>query len=126
MAGSSSKLVVYGATGALLVFMAIFMFCKAKALLVGRGAHALTLVSSRSFGTADPAVARLRSLLSLYLGPTNALLAPGTKAWRGLSLERVEQATERIQNAVQNRHPECRRVFVKAETLPSDPATPRA
>ncbi|MCB2406614.1 cation diffusion facilitator family transporter [Hymenobacter lucidus] len=107
------------AIGVLLVGMAVFMLREAKGLLVGEGVDAPTLASLNSLAAADPAVVQVRNPLSMYLGPTDALLALDVEFKRELTVAQVEQAVVRLQDAVRADHPEFKRIFIEAKTLPA-------
>jgi len=109
------------AIGLLLIFMAIFMLRETKGLIVGEGVDAPILTSLNALADADADVARIRNPLTMYLGPTDAVLALDVQFRRELSLPQVEQAVERLQDAVRAQHPEFRRIFIEPKTLPAEP-----
>ncbi|PJJ53069.1 cation diffusion facilitator family transporter [Hymenobacter chitinivorans] len=108
--------------GLLLICMAVFMLREAKGLLVGEGVDAPTLARLSALAAADPAVAQVRNPLSMYLGPTDAFLALDVEFRRELSVVEVEQAVDRLQDAVRATHPEFRRIFIEPKVLPAAPA----
>ncbi|MDO7877598.1 cation diffusion facilitator family transporter [Hymenobacter sp. ASUV-10] len=105
------------AIGLLLVGMAVFMLKEAKGLLVGEGASPEVLRQLETLARQDAAVAELRAPLTMYLGPTDGILALDVAFHDHLTAVEVEHAVERLQTAIKARHPEFRRIFIEASSL---------
>ena len=115
------------AIGVLLVGMAIFMLGEAKGLLLGEGASDAVLSDLQQLVGQDPAVERLRPPLSMYLGPTDAILALDVSFKDQLTAAEIEQAVDRLQTVIKAQHPDFKRIFIEASALKqhqSGPATP--
>lgn len=105
------------AIGLLLVGMAVFMLGEAKGLLVGEGASPEVLRQLETLARQDAAVAELRAPLTMYLGPTDGILALDVAFHDHLTAVEVEHAVERLQTAIKARYPEFRRIFIEASSL---------
>jgi divalent metal cation (Fe/Co/Zn/Cd) transporter len=105
------------AIGVLLIGMAVFMLKETRGLLIGEGVDAATLASLQELASADPAVRSMRPPLSMYLGPTDALLALDVRFAQDLSAQQVEDAVGRLEKAIRSKHPEFKRIFVEAESF---------
>jgi cation diffusion facilitator family transporter len=105
------------AIGLLLVGMAVFMLGEAKGLLVGEGATPEVLRQLETLARQDAAVAELRAPLTMYLGPTDGILALDVAFHDHLTAVEVEHAVERLQTAIKAQHPEFRRIFIEASSL---------
>ena len=105
------------AIGALLVGMAVFMLREARGLLLGEGASPAVLAQLEALARQDSAVSQLRAPLTMYLGPTDAILALDVAFQDHLTAVEVEQAVERLQIAIKGKFPEFQRIFIEASSL---------
>ena len=105
------------AIGALLVGMAVFMLTEAKGLLVGEGASPDVLRRLETLARQDAAVSELRAPLTMYLGPTDAILALDIAFHDHLTAVQVEEAVQRLQTSIKAQHPEFNRIFIEASSL---------
>ena len=115
------------AIGVLLVGMAVFMLGEAKGLLLGEGADTAVVADLQQLVGQDPAVERLRAPLSMYLGPTDAILALDVSFKDQLTAAEIEQAVNRLQTVIKAKYPDFKRIFIEASALKqhqSEPATP--
>ncbi|UOQ73014.1 cation diffusion facilitator family transporter [Hymenobacter cellulosilyticus] len=103
--------------GVLLVTVAIFLIYKTKGLLVGEGVDDETLASIDAIARAEAAVESVRPPLTSYLGPADVVLALDVQFKRNLTAIQVEEAIDRLQDAIRARHPEFKRIFVEAKSL---------
>lgn len=103
--------------GLLLVGMAVFMLGEAKGLLVGEGADETVLRGLEALARQDAAVERLRPPLTMYLGPTDAVLALDISFRDQLTAVEVEKAVERLQTAIKAKYPDFKRIFIEASAL---------
>lgn len=100
------------AIGGLLCGVALVMVYESKGLLVGEGMEPAALSEIRSMVAADRDVEHVGSLLSLYLGPDDVLLAIELKVLPQTSLSDLRRAIARIKTAIQRRYPRVRYVFL--------------
>ncbi|MCB2378415.1 cation diffusion facilitator family transporter [Hymenobacter sp. BT635] len=103
--------------GVLLVSVAIFLIYKTKGLLVGEGVDEETLASIDAIARAEAAVETVRTPLTSYLGPADVVLALDVQFKRDLTAGQVEQAIDRLQDALRAKHPEFKRIFIEAKSL---------
>ncbi|WP_426493543.1 cation diffusion facilitator family transporter [Hymenobacter sp. 102] len=103
--------------GVLLVSVAIFLIYKTKGLLVGEGVDDATLDSLEALAHAQTGVEQVRRPLTMYMGPHDVVLALDVEFHDHLSANEVEQAVDRLQDAIRARHPEFKRIFVEAKGL---------
>ncbi|OGX86186.1 cation transporter [Hymenobacter lapidarius] len=103
--------------GLLLVGMAVFMLGEAKGLLLGEGADEAVLRDLEALARQDAAVEQLRTPLTMYLGPTDAVLALDISFRDQLTAVEVEEAVERLQTAIKAKYPDFKRIFIEASAL---------
>ncbi|GAA3920381.1 cation diffusion facilitator family transporter [Hymenobacter algoricola] len=103
--------------GVLLVTVAIFLIYKTKGLLIGEGADAETLASVNAISQAEPAVEHIRTPLTSHLGPADVVLALDVQFKRDLTAVQVEEAVDRLQDAIRAKHPEFKRIFIEAKSI---------
>jgi cation diffusion facilitator family transporter len=100
------------AIGALLCGVAIVMVYESKGLLVGEGMEPAALSEIRELVAADRDVEHVGSLLSLYLGPEDVLLAIELRVLPQTTLSDLRGAIARIKKTIQQRYPRVRHVFL--------------
>ncbi|OGX86399.1 cation diffusion facilitator family transporter [Hymenobacter glacialis] len=103
--------------GLLLVGMAVFMLNEAKGLLVGEGADESVLRDLETLARQDAAVEQLRTPLTMFLGPSDAVLALDISFRDQLTAVEVEEAVERLQTAIKAKYPVFQRIFIEASAL---------
>jgi divalent metal cation (Fe/Co/Zn/Cd) transporter len=101
----------------LLMLVAIFLVAKTKRLIVGLGVDEATLASLAAVVKTQPAVETFRPPLTMYLGPTDVVLALDVDFRDNLSAAEVEQAIEALQTAIKAVHPEFQHIFIEAKAL---------
>ncbi|MFC7667342.1 hypothetical protein ACFQT0_07905 [Hymenobacter humi] len=105
------------AIGLLLMLVAIFLVGKTKRLIVGLGVDDATLASLATVVKGQSAVETFRPPLTMYLGPTDVVLALDVDFRDELSAVEVESAIEELQTAIKTAHPEFQHIFVEAKAL---------
>lgn len=103
--------------GLLLLFTATIMIRESKGLLVGEGMERATLADLRRIVSADPAVERVDRLLTQYLGPEEVLLAIELHFRAGTAAPEIRQAVARLRQAVQEKYPRIRHVFLDTASI---------
>lgn len=103
--------------GLLLMLVAVFLVAKTKALLVGLGVDEPTLLSLGAIVKANPGVENFRPPLTMYLGPTDVVLALDVDFRDDLSAKAIEEAIEALQTAIKATHPEFKHIFIEAKAL---------
>lgn len=84
---------------------------------MGEGIDAATRASLQAIAQAEPAVRSLRPPLSVYLGPTKALLALDMRFQQDLTAQQGEAAVGRLEKANRAKHPKLKRIFGEAESF---------
>ncbi|WP_375418802.1 cation diffusion facilitator family transporter [uncultured Hymenobacter sp.] len=110
--------------GLLLMLVAIFLVAKTKRLLVGLGVDETQLAQLNAIIQAQPAIESARSPLTMYLGPTDVVLALDVDFKDNLSAAEVEQAIAALQSAISTAHPEFQRIFIEAQSITKHSPTP--
>lgn len=112
--------VASGVIGLLLCAVAVLMVYESKGLLIGEGLDAETLKTVRRKVADDPAVERVSTLYTLYLGPHEVLLTIELRFHDHISALEVRRAVRRLQQGIQSCHPDIRRIYFGAESLTED------
>lgn len=118
--------------GLILMLVAVFLVARTRALLVGEGVDEKILARLESLTAQDPAVeGQARTPLTMYLGPADAILALDVKFRQGISAAEVEQAIDRLQDAIRAEFPVFKRIFIEAHAVSArertvEPAAPTA
>jgi len=107
------------AIGVLLMAVAFILATETKGLLIGEGADEDVLAELRRIVEADEDVERAGDILTMYLGPDNLLVNLGVQFKPGIPAERIHESIRRIETEISKTHPECRRVYIEAESIPA-------
>ncbi|MGI4883618.1 MAG: cation diffusion facilitator family transporter [Janthinobacterium lividum] len=105
------------AIGLLLMGVAVFLVYRTKGLLVGQGVDADTLASLEAIARRQPHIETIRSPLTMYLGPTDVVLAFDVDFADALTADEVERSIDALQKEIRAEHPEMKRIFVEATSL---------
>lgn len=105
------------AIGILLMLVAIFLVARTKALLVGVGVDDATLARLDELTRQQPAVQAIRPPLTMYLGPSDVMLALDVEFRDNLSADEIEQAIVSLQDTIRADYPEFKRIFIEAKAL---------
>lgn len=103
--------------GLVLVAAAAALAIETGGLLVGESVDEHTLASLRAIIAADPSVQSLGKALTMQLGPDEVLLVADVAFRHELGINDLEKAIDRIEAAVQQCHPEVKRIYFEAESL---------
>jgi cation diffusion facilitator family transporter len=103
--------------GLLLVGAAFTLARETGALLVGETIGTDATERLRRIFEDDPAVQDVRRLLSMQLGPDEALLTVSVTFRRGMRIDEVEQAIARLERAVAAANPTIRHVYFESAAL---------
>ena len=101
--------------GVILCTIAWFLAAESKALLVGERADPETVESIRRLARKEEGVERVGRVLTMHLGPREVLVNLEVEFRRDLGSEGVERATDRVEAAIREAHPEVGRIFIEAE-----------
>ena len=103
--------------GLILCAVAWFLARESKGLLVGESADPDTVEDVRRLAGEQAGVAAVGRLLTMHLGPQEVLLNLELEFRHELDASGVEQAIDRVEEAIRDAHPEIRRIFVESEPV---------
>ena len=117
--------------GLILGAVALLLVIESKALLVGEGADKRVLRSIRNIALVDKDVERVGYPLTMYFGPHNVLLTMNVQFHKGLLATSVEQAIDRIEASIRERHRDIHHIYLEADviresTRVGDPVFPKS
>jgi cation diffusion facilitator family transporter len=105
--------------GLLLVGAAFTLARETGALLVGESIGLDATRKVREVFEKDPAIDSVASLLSMQLGPDEALLTAAVQFRRGMRIDEVEDAIERLEKAVMALYPSIKHIYFESGALRS-------
>lgn len=103
--------------GLLLGTVAVLLARETKDLLVGEGASREVLRTIRRIAESEKTVQRAGFPLTMYFGPTSALLAMKLQFLPHLNATEIEASIERIETEICSRYPEICHIFLEAERI---------
>lgn len=103
--------------GLVLAAVAAVLANESRHLLVGESADEEIVRDIRAIAESDPAVECAPRPFTMHLGPDEVLLALDVRFRRDLSVEDVRQAVDRMERAIQHKHPEVKRIFLEVNAL---------
>lgn len=106
--------------GLVLATMSFFLAYETKGLLIGEGVERETLERIRSLVEADPGIAHVSRLLTMYFGPHEVLLALEVKFRDELSAVGVRAAVARVQKTVRREYPDITRIYFASESVAAE------
>jgi len=89
------------------------------ALLVGESMDREQLRKLREVLLRDPAIDKLGDLLTMQLGPDEVLLNATVLFRRGMRIEEIEHAMERIEAAIAESHPSITHIYYESAAIRS-------
>jgi divalent metal cation (Fe/Co/Zn/Cd) transporter len=105
--------------GLLLVGAAFALARETGALLVGEGIGRDATRKVREVFERDPAIMSVAELQSMQLGPDEVLLTASVQFKRGMRIDEVEAAIERLEKAVAALYPSIRHIYFESGALRS-------
>jgi divalent metal cation (Fe/Co/Zn/Cd) transporter len=105
--------------GLLLVGAAFALARETGALLVGEGIGTDATRHVCEILRDDPAIEDVGKLLSMQLGPDEVLLTAAVRFNRGMRIDEVEAAIERLEKAVTAAYPAIRHIYFESGALRS-------
>jgi divalent metal cation (Fe/Co/Zn/Cd) transporter len=100
--------------------MSFFLAYETKGLLIGEGVEPETLRRLRVLIEADPGVAHVSRLLTMYFGPHEVLLTLEVKFRDELSAVGVRAAVGRVQKSVRKEYPDITRIYFASESVAAE------
>lgn len=105
--------------GLLLVGAAFTLARETGALLVGESIGRDETGELRAIIDADPSIDKVDQVLSMQMGPDEILLTASVQFRRGMRIDEVEHAIERLENAVRAHNPAVRKLYFESAALRS-------
>jgi cation diffusion facilitator family transporter len=105
--------------GLLLVGAAFMLARETGALLVGEGIGKDATRKVREVFEKDPSILSVTGLQSMQLGPDEVLLTAAVQFRRGMRIDEVEDAIERLEKAVAALYPAIRHIYFESGALRS-------
>lgn len=103
--------------GLILAVVALFLAYETRKLLIGESAERDKVRSIRQLAVSDPDIDEVRGPLTMHFGPDELLVNLDVQFRAGLSSDEVTAAIDRIEDAIQARHPDVRRIFIEADAI---------
>jgi divalent metal cation (Fe/Co/Zn/Cd) transporter len=107
------------AIGLLLVGAAFTLARETGALLVGESIGREETGALRAILCADPAIEKVERVLTMQLGPDEVLVTAAVQFRRGMKIDEVEHAIERLEKAVRVHNPAVRKLYFESAALRS-------
>jgi cation diffusion facilitator family transporter len=105
--------------GLLLVGAAFTLARETGALLVGESIGHEETGELRAIICADPAIDKVERILTMQLGPDEVLVTASVRFKRGMTIDEVEKAIERLEQAVRAHNPAVKNLYFEAAALRS-------
>jgi cation diffusion facilitator family transporter len=107
------------AIGLLLMGAALTLARETGDLLVGESVGREETGELRAIICADPAIERVDRVLTMQLGPDEVLLTAAVRFKRGMKIDEMERAIERLEQAVRAHNPAVRNLYFESAALRS-------
>jgi cation diffusion facilitator family transporter len=105
--------------GLLLTAVAVLLGRESGALLVGERTNRSIIRRMRQIICGDSAVDNVGDLLTMQLGPDQVLVNVDIRFRRGLDVQELELAIDRIEKSIRQKEPTVGRVFIEVDSLRS-------
>ena len=105
------------AIGLTLGIVAAFLIRESKALLVGEAAKPEVVASIVALACNEPAVVKVDRVLTMVFGPEEVLLNLEAQFDPALSVADLAAAVCRLEEAIRQRHPPIKRLFIDAAAM---------
>jgi cation diffusion facilitator family transporter len=103
--------------GLLLGGVALLLGYESRSLLLGEAASPETRQKIVEAVRCIPEVVEVAELLTMHMGPDDILVNMDLNLKGGLTTAHVEEAIDRIEDAIRKAVPQARRIFIECETL---------
>jgi len=112
--------------GLVLAVIAVFLGRESGALLIGERTNRARIRRVNEMIQSDETVERVGEILTMQLGPEQVLLNVEIQFQKGLTLDRLESAIDRIEARIREVEPTIQRIFIEAESFKKSGQRPRA
>ena len=103
--------------GLVLVAAAMVLAYESGSLLVGESIDREQIALLRKLLEDDPSIDRVDRLLTMQLGPAQALLTASVRFRQDMHIREVEQAMERLERKISSQCPTIRHIFFESSSL---------
>ncbi len=103
--------------GLLLTAVAILLGRESGALLVGERTNRAIIARVKRIIQSEPLVEGMGDLLTMQLGPDQVLLNVDVKFRRGIDVQEVESAIDRLEDRIRREEPKIKRIYIEADSL---------
>ena len=103
--------------GLLLAAVPVLLGRESGALLVGERTNRSRIRRVGEIIHKDPSIEKVGDLLTMQLGPDQVLLTVDIKFRRGLDVQQLESAIDRIESRIRKEEPTIERIFIEADLL---------
>lgn len=103
--------------GLLLAAVALLLGRESGALLIGERTNRAVIRRVKKIITADPAVEQAGDILTMQLGPNQVLLTVDIRFRRGLDVQQLESAIDRIESQIHQQEPTIEKIYIEADSL---------
>jgi len=110
--------------GLLLAGVAVLLVRESRGLLIGEGIRPETARAIRALALAEPRVAAVGRILSMYMGPDQVLAIIDLDFEEGTPTEEAAAAIAGLEAKVHERYPMIKRLFIEAGGSPADAGAP--
>ncbi len=110
--------------GLMLAGVSAVLAFESRSLLIGETADPEVVAGIRDIVAEDPDVSVSGQPLTMHFGPDDILLNLDVRFHEGLPTEQIMGVVDRLEQAVRERYPQVRRIFIEAESLRRDGSKP--
>lgn len=103
--------------GVTLCLVALLLIRESKGLLVGEAAKPELIVSITELTCNEPAIIQVGRVLTMVLGPADILLNLEVRFSPRLSIEELTAAVSKLEQAIQQCHPQVKRIFIDTTSM---------
>jgi cation diffusion facilitator family transporter len=103
--------------GLMLGIVAVLLLRQSKSLLVGEAAERPLIDSISEIVNNDHAVELIRDPLTMQMSPDDILLILDVRFKKDMSTNEVETAIDRMENAIREKHPAIKKIFMEANSI---------
>lgn len=103
--------------GITLCIVALLLIRESKGLLVGEAAKPEVVASIAELTCNSPAIIEIGRVLTMVLGPDDILLNLEAKFSPRLSIEALTDAVSQLEQAIRQRHPQVKRIFIDTTSM---------
>lgn len=101
----------------ILMSVAVFLAYESRLLLLGEAADVEIVRSIETIVSREADIREVRRPMTMHLGPAEVLLNMGLTFRDGLSTAEITRAIDRVEQHIQEAHPQIKRIFLEAEAL---------